>query len=371
MSIISRRLKQATLAALALSSFGAVQSAYAIGTEASTVINNRATVEYAVGGVTQAVIESSPTGNSTPGASQGANTTFVVDNRIDFTVAELGASATIVNPGQVNVVATFTVTNSGNSNQGYQLSAANETGTTLFSNVDNIDVANLRVFVDSNGNGTYDSGVDTATNIDTLIADSDGESVVVFVIADVPLTATNTSFANVRLTARAAAPGTAGGTLVTESTGADSPTTVDVVFADAGRDATESAADQYDVASAALSVSKTATVIRDPINSTTNPKAIPLAVVEYAIVVNNSGAVSADTVGFSDPIPVNTTFLGAEYGGSDIEIQNGASTITCSASAADADGCSVASGVLTIGGAARPTIAAGGIATVRFRVTIN
>ena len=40
--------------------------------------------------------------------------------------------------------------------------------------------------LDSNGNGTYDAGADTATNINTLITDADGESVIVFVLADIP-----------------------------------------------------------------------------------------------------------------------------------------------------------------------------------------
>src|SRR5690606_5010178 len=129
-----------------------------------------------------------------------------------------------------------------------------------------------RVFVDSNGNGTYDAGTDTATAIDTLAADA---SVVVFIVADVPGTTTNGQFANVQLSARAALPGTAGATLATETAGADTPGAVDTVFGDAARDATEVAADQYAIESAALTVAKTSAVVEDPHNGTTNPKAIP------------------------------------------------------------------------------------------------
>ena len=97
----------------------------------------------------------------------------------------------------------FQLTNTGNSTQGYVLSVVNEAGTVLFTQTDNQDVNNLRIFVDSNGNGAYDAGTDTATNINSLITDADGESLVVFVVADIPVAATNNQYANVRLTARA------------------------------------------------------------------------------------------------------------------------------------------------------------------------
>ncbi len=48
-------------------------------TAAGTSIANRASVNYSVGGLPQALIESSPTGNVTPGA--GAGTRHVVPRR--------------------------------------------------------------------------------------------------------------------------------------------------------------------------------------------------------------------------------------------------------------------------------------------------
>jgi uncharacterized repeat protein (TIGR01451 family) len=296
---IARHVKHASLALIALSSVGALQSAFAVGTPSGTTISNQATVDYSVGGVNQTQITS-------------AAASFVVDSRIDLTVSEVSGNAAQTTPGQNNVVATFRVSNTGNSTQGYQLSVTNEaSGATLFSQTDNQDVDNLRIFVDSNGNGTYDAGTDAATNIDTLATDADGESVVVFVLADIPVAATNAQYANVRLQARAAVAGTSGATLATQTAGADTPTLVDIVFADAGRDATESAADQYEIRSAALSVTKNVAVISDPFNGTgTDRKAIPGAVIEYSIVVtNNSTTTAADAVTVSDNIPANTTFV--------------------------------------------------------------
>ena len=157
---------------------------------------------------------------------------------------------------------------------------------------------NLRVFVDANANSVYDAGVDTANARSTRSLKM--RSSRVFVLADVPLTATNNQFANVQLAARAAVAGTSGATLVMQSAAADNPAVVDVVFADVGataRDGIHEASDQYAIASATLSVAKTSTVISDPFNITTNPKAIPGAVVQYAITVTNTGASAATGVG--------------------------------------------------------------------------
>jgi uncharacterized repeat protein (TIGR01451 family) len=307
---IARHVRHASLALLALSSIGVLPGAYAAGTDAGVSINNRATVNYSVLSVAQTPIESSPTGNSNPGVGNGAPTTFVVDNKILHTVAEVGTSATLTTPGALNVVTTFTVTNTGNNSQGYQLTATNLTGGSLFSATDNTDVTNLRVFRDSNGNNAYDAGVDNQAFIDTLAEDA---TVTVFVVADVPVTASNNQFANVQLAARAAVAGTNGATLVTESTGADNPATVDVVFADAGavaRDGLHEAADQYAIRSASLSVSKTALVVSDPFNNTSNPKAIPGAIVRYTVTVTNaSTTTAAQSVVLDDQIPANTAFV--------------------------------------------------------------
>ena len=104
----------------------------------------------------------------------------------------------------------------------------------------------------------------------------------VFVVADIPVTATNGQYANVQLAATATAAGT--GTRRRCAQTARQPDTagVDIVFGDGGavaRNGIHEAADQYAIQSAALTVTKTAAVISDPFNLTSNPKAIPGAVV--------------------------------------------------------------------------------------------
>lgn len=378
MKAIARPLARAGLAVVALASVGLWQEAHAVGTAANTAINNTATVNYSVGGVGQTPIESSPAGNTTPGVGNGAATTFLVDNRIDFTVAELSGGNTTVNPGETGAVTAFTVTNTGNAPQGFALTAINETGTTLFGNLDNTDFPTLSVFVDANGNNVYDPGTDTATAIDTLAADA--APVTVFIVATVPLTATNGQFANVQLTAQAAVPGTGGATLAAETVGPEDPNAVDVVFGDAGEDNSESASDQYAVQSAALTVQKTSAVISDPFNGTTDPKAIPAAVVEYTLTLTNNGVVSAQGVQVGDPLPANTTFVTGAYNGgaANVEITVGAGAPGyCLAEAGgtdtNADGCVVNAGQLVVGAPALGDIVAGAgnAVTVRFRVTIN
>ncbi len=368
-----KMMRRAGLAVFAAGAFGSWQTALAVGTAANTTINGQATVSYSVGTVAQTPIESSPTGNSTPGG--GAPTSFVVDHRVDLTVSEVSGGNTPATPGQLNLVTGFLVTNTGNAAQGFQLTPANLTGGALFGNTDNSDAANLRVFVDSNANGVYDVKDATATEIYTLAADA---GVAVFIVADIPGTAIDGSFANVQLGARAAVAGTNGATLATETAGADTPGAVDVVFGDAGNDATEVAADQYAIASAALSVRKTSVVVEDPVNGTTDPKAIPGAYVEYEVQISNTGTASATGIQITDPLPANTAFrTGAFEGGtSDVQVTVGATVSYCDAEAGsdtNGDGCYRTATDLVVGTPALSTvdIAPNNVVSVRFQITIN
>jgi uncharacterized repeat protein (TIGR01451 family) len=220
----------------------------------------------------------------------------------------------------------------------------------------------------------YDALVDTATSVNSLAEDA---NVVVFIVADVPLTVINGQFANVRLTARAAVVGTNGATLETETAGADTAG-VDVVFADAGRDAIETADDQYAVQSAALNITKTSSIISDPFNGTgANRKAIPGAVMEYIVSIANTGTAAAGSVRLSDTLDASLTFASGQYNGAaaDVQINVGAAPaafcVAESGGDTNADGCSRAGQTLTVNPTAAITVAPGETATVRFRATIN
>ena len=357
-------LRTALVAAAAL---GWLTGANAQLTPANTSIQNTATVNYTVGGLTQAPIESSPTGNTTPGVGAGLATAFLVDNRVDLTVTEFGATATLTTPGAVNALLTFDVTNSGNAPQGYALTLAEQaTGSVFPGGNDNADfnLANLVVRVDD-GDNAFDAG-DIATAINTL---NPNQTVRVFVVAPlVTLTLVNGNRTNIRLQAQTAVAGTNGGTLEVESPGVNDPTTVEVVFADLGEDAIESAVDQFFIQSAALTIQKTQTVISDGF-SASNPRSIPGATVEYQIEIENtSPTIAADLVSINDPVPANTTFLAAQA----VVITNGAvATCTGDANDADTDGCGITAGALTVGTGVIGSVTPGEIVTVAFQVTIN
>jgi len=57
-----------------------------------------------------------------------------------------------------------------------------------------------------------------------------------------------------------------------------------------------------------VSVTKVSSVLSDPVNGTTNPKAIPGAVMEYCILITNNGAAALTSVAASDTLPANFSY---------------------------------------------------------------
>ncbi len=330
--------------------------AYAEGTTAGTDIQNDVTVSYSVGGVAQ--------------TDETASDTFKVDRKINLTVAETDGITTDVAPGETGAVTTFTVTNTSNEVLDFNVSASQLAGGTAeHGGTDNFDITGLQVFVDSNGNGVYDPGTDTATFIDELAEDA---SIAVFVVGDIPGTQVTGDVSGVVLTATAREGGTAGGAVgaaLTESAGANTAG-VETVFADGAgetdgaRDAAFSAGDDYTVAAADLAVVKFSTVISDPVNGTTNPKAIPGAVIEYCIAVTNApGSATATGISISDTLPANITYdagFGVTTNGSYDSV---AGTCTAGAGTGSFSG-GVVSGTLN-------DISGGGNSALVFRATVD
>jgi uncharacterized repeat protein (TIGR01451 family) len=338
-------------------------------------------VDYNVGGNIQEPILSDPNGNSTPGLGSGAlATTFLVDNRVDFTLVESGfIGATQVNPGQADAVTTFELTNTGNSTQDYNLGVVNLVGGTVNSNTDTIEMSNLRVFADTDGGGTWTPA--DQIFVDELLEDA---SILLFVVVDASISLANADVGNIEVTATTHDAGAAGlGALTTDDAGVlDSVSTVQVVFADDGAgsigDGIELASDGYIVSSAALSITKSSTVISDPFNLGVNPKAIPGATVEFNITVQNNGAVDADQVRIEDVLNGNLALALGEYGGAGldarIDLGSGTTVTTCSLDPADGDndGCGTAGATITIDpGLTVGTQATDNPAVISFRVTIN
>jgi uncharacterized repeat protein (TIGR01451 family) len=68
---------------------------------------------------------------------------------------------------------------------------------------------------------------------------------------------------------------------------------------------------EFVVAASDIALVKSVAILSDPVNGTTNPKAIPGAVVEYTLTVTNSGLVAASDVIVVDAVPAVFDFTDA------------------------------------------------------------
>lgn len=345
----------ASASVLAAAAFTA-SPAIAAGTASGTTISNIVTLNYQVGGVDQPFVQ--------------ATDNFTVDRKVIVSVSEVGSATTQAGPGQAAAVTTFLVTNSSNAAIDVALSATQLSGgTAAHGGTDNFDVTGVKLYVDANANGTFESGSDTlVTYIDQLGADS---SKTVFVVAAVPLGRSTGDVAGVKLTGTAAEATAAGslGAVITASSGANGANTVETVLADinvangnTASDGIDFASDDYTVLAAALTLTKVSRVVSDPVNGATNPKAIPGATVEYCIAVANAaGSATATSISLSDALPVQTTFVA-----SSIKVDGTVTGSTCNADGVA--GGAYASGVVT---GSLSSVAAGATRTLVFRVTVN
>jgi uncharacterized repeat protein (TIGR01451 family) len=265
--------------------------ALAEGTSAGTTIANNVSVSYNVGGVTQ--------------NAETASDSFTVDRRVNVNVTYIGP-ATSVSPGEQDAVIAFDVTNLSNDIVDLDLAAALTAGTAA-------NIANFQIYVDTNGNNVFDAADTLVTYLDEVDED---ETVRVFVIADIGLNAENGDEFDVTLTADAHAGGGAGalGAELVATAGANTAGVDTVLFdgagaTDAANDGAFSATGTYEVAGALVTVAKTSRVVSDPVNGTTDPKAIPGATVEYCITVANAaGAATATDVDVTDDLPFDVTY---------------------------------------------------------------
>lgn len=328
MKQFERHAARLGVALAVLSSIGLAAGAQAAGTAANTTVSNSATVSYSVGAVAQTPITSN-------------TSTFLVDRKVNLNVT--AGSGTNVTPGSTAQAVIYTVTNTGNDTDNFTLAATNQAG-------DNFDVSNIKIYRD-NGDNVFNAATDTL--VSAAVAFTADQSIKFFIVSDIPGTALNAQTGVVNLKAT---------TGYTATSGADTAG-VDTVFADTGNDGTENANNTYTVASATLAVVKSVAVISDPVNGATNPKAIPGAIMEYTITVTNSSPTTAATAAtLADSIPANTTYVAGS-------MKLNGTTLT---DAADADGGTTTGSPVTSVSVTAGTIAAsGGVATVKFRVTVN
>jgi uncharacterized repeat protein (TIGR01451 family) len=281
------------VSAIALVAISSVP-ALAEGTNAGATITNNVSVTFNVGGVSQ--------------NAESASDQFTVDRRVNVNVNFVG-TATIVSPGQSRAAIAFDVTNLSNDTVDLDLDAALRAGNAA-------NIGNFRVFLDSDGDRVLSATELAAGPITYLDEVAEDGTVAVIVLSDIGLDAVDADIFDVTLTANAHAGGTVGslGAEIVATSGANTAGVDNVLFDGAGdtdlaNDGAFSDTGRYTVAGALVSVAKSSRVVSDPVNGTTNPKAIPGATVEYCITVANaSGAATATDVGVTDDLPVDVTY---------------------------------------------------------------
>jgi len=362
-----------------LLAFGAAlvvgQSAYAIGIASGVSVQNDVTVDYEVGGTAQTQLTDS--------------VSFLVDNKIDLSIAVV--DDTVV-PNQADQVLTYTIVNEGNTTQGYRLAVANSTV------ADDFNMNNVTIYVEDGTTPGFQIAEDTlyvaASNAGDLDPNSlvpGADTMIVYVVADVPpngggTAPANGTFARYDLLATTTNAGTA--TITTDNSAAAwNPATVQVVFAegaagphasDAANDGELSATGEYEVTTAALVVTKSQAVLSDGFSPVGFEKAIPGAVVEYTITLDNtSGAIDATTLVVNDDFDdasitynVNSVDVDITSVGTDTNITDGNSGANTGATVAISDQGGVAAKddrvqVSTF------TVPAGETATITFSATID
>ena len=262
---------------LAVSVFLAAPAAYAAGVEAGTLIENTATATYEDG---------------TGSVSVPSNTvTLRVDEVLDVTVTSLNSGPVSASSG--SAVLTFEVTNIGNGPEAFRLTANPAISGNDF------DTEIESIAVDTNGNGTYDPGVDQIlTAPETTEVLDAGEAIKVFVITTIPGLVVDGQESTVDLLAEAvtgtgtpgtvfAAQGVDGGDAIVGGNGADDNATGSIIIGITTVDLVKSA------------------VVSDPWGGTS---AVPGAVVSYTITANVTGRGTVSDLVVADLFPAGTTY---------------------------------------------------------------
>ncbi len=389
------RLAGAVLAGVVLSLFTGTAFAAAVGTPTGTSISNLATVNYSVNSIAQSPVGSSPSGNS---SGAGTATTFIVDTKLAILVQTIDTADVAVTPGQATAVLVYKVTNNGNSTVGVTFTTvqeANGTANPFTGNTDDFDPTTPTVFVSKSNTATYTPGAgnDTASSIPQLAS---GASNFVFIVSSISASQLDSDVAVEALVGQealaggSATYGTAPGANITTDNAAQAwvqnPTAGNqqVLFAElAGTDTlankgTSSSRDAYQVKSAKLTITKSASVVSDPTGDAT-PHAIPGAVMKYTITVVNSGSTAATGITLADSIQAMVTAGSLAYKAGTITLTdpnvNSGNPLTCadggsSGGSFGSDTCGFTSGTNTVNALVN-SLSNGQTATVTFQVTIQ
>lgn len=304
----------------------AAAPALAAGISAGTLIESTATASYDTTG--------------------GRNT--VTSNRVTIRVDEvIGATITSLDSGPValagaSATLAFSITNTGNGPEGFRLSATPVAGSAFDPRIDGIAV-------DSNGNGTFDSGIDQLLQAGAATPSvAAGASLTIFVIIAAAGPANDGDQGRITLLADAATgTGTAGTVFPGQGEGG-----VDAIAGPGGGRATITATAV--IRNAAVTITKAAT-ISDPFGGS---EPVPGSFVTFTLTTRVQGSGSVTNLVVSNPIPPGTRYIPSSLA------LNG----TAQSDAADSDQGSAGSSGIEV----RLGDVAGGVShSITFRVQID
>lgn len=322
------------LSVAVVASLGAPFATHAAGTAAGTNIQNTAQVSYTVGSST---------------VTTSSNTSSVTVAEILDAVLTIAAPTVTVSPGASAEELVFTLTNTGNGTETFNLTAlsAGVVG-------DDFDptLASPAIYFDTDNSGDF-SGSDVAyspgANNPVLAADA---SVRLIVVNNIPNTALNGNRGRGQLTAAA-------------STGTGAPGTAFIGGGDGGVDAVAGTTGgdsvlfgEYLVADVQLTAVKSQTIV----DQFGGGRPLPGARINYQVVVTPSGSGNATAAAFSDLVPTHTTYLAGSLRLNGAALSDGADADAGTFVSAPAPEVRVTLGNLA-GGA--------GPQTIEFAVTIN
>jgi len=325
------RLFAVLAAAAALS---APLTAFAVGTPAGTNIQNAAQVSYSVSGVSR---------------TTASNTTSVVVAEILDVVVTVASATVSASAGATQQELVFTVTNTGNGSEAFNLTAlsAGVTG-------DDFDptLSTPAIYFDSDNSGDL-SAADVAyavgTNDPVLAADA---TVRVLVVNNIPASATDGQRGRSELTA-------------TAQTGTGAPGTAFPGAGQGGVDAVAGATSadaalfgEYLISALELTAVKSQTIV----DQFGGSRPLPGARINYQIVVTANGSGTATGATFTDLIPTSTTYVAGSLELNNAPLSDGADSDAGQFATSPAPEVRVNLGDLT---------SASGPQTIEFAVTIN
>ena len=272
------------------------QAGVAQGTPAGTTVTNRAVLNFETAGTPQQVLSN--------------NNAVRVQELIDVVaVWQDAATVTTASPALAQVL-TYRVRNTGNGTESFRLGVNNSPPGS-----DDFDPLNPHIHIDGNGNNVYDGPfadpLYTPGGNDPLLDANGNDSVVLFVLNDIPSGLADGESGDSRLTVQATTAGAAGSVAGTLLPGLGDGGANAVV---GSSHAAAAASGSYQVINAGVdvSISKSADLIVDGQTCNSAPcKPLPGATIRYTLQVDVSGTGTAENLVITDSIPANSSYTPA------------------------------------------------------------